>query len=327
MTLFGSLLGPSASVVPASLSGEVDLEDLKEEKIISVAVPRPLHGLFTYKVPLNLLPKIQVGSCIKISFGKSVTHAFVVEPARPLSTLSNDIPKKSLKNILEVNDGGPVFPADVLALCRWASEYYATPLGEVLNCALSSNQASDKLKKGPRPPSISHASVPRHSLTPDQVDVVAGIDKLRNESSFTGGVKVALLHGITGSGKTEVYIELAKRTLEMGRGVLILVPEIALTSQLHRRFEEGLGVPVGLWHSAVSPGKRRDQIEALRSGEMKVVVGARSAVFAPVQNLGMTVVDEEHDPTYKQEDRVRYHARDLAIVRAKLTHSLTVLGS
>ncbi len=306
MTLFGELREKSA-----------------EEQIISVAVPRPLYGLFTYKVPPLLLPKIQLGGCIKISFGRSITQAFVVELPRLISTLSEEIPLKSLKNILEVNEGGAVFPPDVLALCRWASEYYVTPLGEVLNCALSSNQASDKLKRGPRPPSISHSSVPRHSLTPDQEQAVAGIDKLRNE----GGSKVALLHGVTGSGKTEVYIELAKRTLEAGRGVLLLVPEIALTSQLHRRFEEGLGVPVGLWHSAVSTGKRRDQIEALRTGQMKVVVGARSAVFAPIQNLGLTVVDEEHDPTYKQEDRVRYHARDLAIVRAKLTGSLTVLGS
>jgi primosomal protein N' (replication factor Y) len=312
MTLFGSLTDPP-----------VDGPDSCEEKIISVAIPRPLHGLFTYKVPANLLPKLELGGCIKISFGRSTTHAFIVEPARPISSLSKDIPKKSLKNILEVTEGGAVFPPDVLALCRWASEYYATPLGEVLNCALSSNQSSNQFKKGPRPPSLSHDSVPRHSLTSDQEAVVTGIDQLRIEK----GPKVALLHGITGSGKTEVYIELAKRTLEMGQGVLILVPEIALTSQLHRRFEEGLGVPVGLWHSAVSAGKRRDQIEALRSGKMKVVVGARSAVFAPIQNLGMTVVDEEHDPTYKQEDRVRYHARDLAIVRAKLTQSLTVLGS
>ncbi len=307
-------------------SCDSNLSHSSAPQMISVAIPRPLHGLFTYKLPAHLVPLVKVGGWVKVRFGNAATHAFIVEPPRPLSELPAGLSVNQLKEVLEVGDPDAVFPADVLSLCRWAHEYYCVPLGEVLNGAGShSSLAKKKLKRGPRPivrssPSINPST---HVLTSEQQGAVEFLEKARQEKLG----KVVLLKGVTGSGKTEIYIELAKKTLEEGKGVLILVPEIALTPQLHRRFEDGLGIPVGLWHSAISNGQRRDLLAALQSGEVKVVVGARSAVFAPVQQLGLLVVDEEHDPTYKQEDRVRYHARDLAVVRAKITNSLTILGS
>ena len=136
-----------------------------------------------------------------------------------------------------------------------------------------------------------------------------------------------LLHGITGSGKTEVYLRAAAATLAMGRSVLVLVPEIALATQLEGHFYSRFGDQVALLHSGLSAGERFDQWHRLASGEALVVIGARSAVFAPLQDPGLIIVDEEHDSAYKQEDGLRYHGRDLAVLRASQTASVVILGS
>jgi primosomal protein N' (replication factor Y) (superfamily II helicase) len=136
-----------------------------------------------------------------------------------------------------------------------------------------------------------------------------------------------LLHGITGSGKTEVYLQAIASVLEQGRGALVLVPEIALTPQLAARFRARFGDRVAVLHSGLSDGERYDQWRRLRSGQAQIALGARSAVFAPVADLGIVVVDEEHDPSFKQEEGVRYHARDVALVRAQRASAVCVLGS
>jgi len=139
--------------------------------------------------------------------------------------------------------------------------------------------------------------------------------------------KPVLLHGVTGSGKTRVYIELLDRVLARGQGAIVLVPEISLTPQTVKRFRGRFGDRVAVLHSALSDGERYDAWRQLRRGERVVAVGARSALFAPVQNLGAIVVDEEHDSSYKQSDAPRYHARDLAVVRAAAEGAVCVLGS
>ena len=143
----------------------------------------------------------------------------------------------------------------------------------------------------------------------------------------SGAFKVALLHGVTGSGKTELYLRLADRVRRAGRQVLLMVPEIALTPSVAALFRGAFGNRVAIQHSALSDGERHDQWHRIRRGEVDIVVGTRSAVFAPLDRLGLVIVDEEHDSSYKQEETPRYHGRDVAIMRASRERALVVLGS
>ncbi|MBA2259111.1 MAG: primosomal protein N' [Acidobacteria bacterium] len=167
--------------------------------------------------------------------------------------------------------------------------------------------------------------VPRKevTLTPEQLAAMDSLGAWCEAGEFT----VALLHGVTGSGKTEIYLRLADAVRRKGRGVLLLVPEIALTPAVAALFRATFGERVAIQHSGLSDGERHDQWQRIRRGEVDVVVGTRSAVFAPVRSLGLVIVDEEHDGSYKQEETPRYHGRDVAVVRARQAGALAVLGS
>src|SRR5690606_12233524 len=139
-----------------------------------------------------------------------------------------------------------------------------------------------------------------------------------------------LLHGVTGSGKTEVYLQATRRTLDLGKTVLVLVPEISLTPQTVRRFRSrfaDIQDQVAVLHSNLSQGERFDEWHRIRKGIARIVIGARSAVFAPLPDLGLILVDEEHENSYKQDQIPRYHGRDVAVLRARLEDCTVVLGS
>jgi len=161
------------------------------------------------------------------------------------------------------------------------------------------------------------------SLTPSQSNVLNDIFPRLD----SGGFSAVLLHGITGSGKTEIYLRLIGRCLEQGRSALMLVPEIALTPAMQSLFFSRFGEQVALLHSGLTEGERDDAWWRLRRGEAKVVLGTRSAVFAPLANLGAVIVDEEHDSSYKQDETPRYHGRDVAVVRAQFAGAIALLGS
>ena len=161
------------------------------------------------------------------------------------------------------------------------------------------------------------------TLTADQHAAVARLGELAETRAF----HVALLHGVTGSGKTEVYLRLADRVRHAGRGVLMLVPEIALTPSVAAAFRARFGAGVAIQHSGLSDGERHDQWHRIRRGDVDMVIGTRSAIFAPLAQPGLIIVDEEHDTSYKQEDTPRYHGRDVAVMRGKFASALVVLGS
>src|SRR5207248_10143368 len=160
-------------------------------------------------------------------------------------------------------------------------------------------------------------------LTQAQTEALQTIEQSLNAAEFAP----MLLHGITGSGKTEIYIRAMQAALEMNRSAMMLVPEIALTPILSRRLRAHFGDLIAIFHSSLSKGERFDEWSRLRSGEARVVLGTRSAVFAPVKDLGLIVVDEEQDASYRQEESPFYHARDTAIVRAQKESAVVILGS
>ena len=160
-------------------------------------------------------------------------------------------------------------------------------------------------------------------LMPDQMAAFERLAALAHTDSF----HVALLHGVTGSGKTEIYLRLSAAVRAAGRGVLMLVPEIGLTPAMASLFRQAFGDRVAIQHSGLSDGERHDQWQRIRRGDIDVVVGTRSAVFAPLDRVGLIVVDEEHDGSYKQEESPRYNGRDVAIVRGQRAKALVVLGS
>ena len=174
-----------------------------------------------------------------------------------------------------------------------------------------------------RQPAVAEGSArPQPDLTRDQAEALQPI-----LDGLGAGYAAFLLRGVTGSGKTEVYFRAAERAIGLGKGVLILVPEIALTPLLVRAAAARFGPEVSVLHSQLSTGERHDQWWRIREGDSRVVIGARSAVFAPLPDLGLLVVDEEHEAAYKQEESPRYHGRDVAVMRAKLEGAVAVLGS
>ncbi len=303
---------------------------------------RALRGPFDYRLPPDLAGGgVEVGSMLVVPFGRREVLGVVTG----LSERSEVAEEKLLAPLRAIDEGPPTLPIDLVALAGWIAVECCSTLARALRLVLPPGAMS----KGPsgmgvRKRRARAVARPQHEpigalhcepppLTEDQRRALEAIEGSMGSPltppARTGGARPAslLLHGITGSGKTEVYLRAAACALERGRGTIVLVPEIALTPQIVGRFVARFGETVAVLHSRLTPAQRREEWRRLRVGEARVCVGPRSAVFAPIEGLGLIVVDEEHDSSYKHEDDPRYDARDVAARRAAQQGALLLVGS
>ncbi|HYL89256.1 MAG TPA: primosomal protein N' [Burkholderiales bacterium] len=285
---------------------------------VRVALDVPLPRLFDYAPPAGA--SVSSGDRVTVPLGHRHQTGVVIEEGA--SQLAFD----RLKAVIDVRSDAPRLSAQWLELMRFLSSYYQRPLGETVMSALPPRLRS--LKPLPRKSLNADSQagsarfVPTHALTADQTSAVDHI------AGKLGGFAAVLLHGVTGSGKTEVYLHLIARVLQSGGQALVLAPEISLTPQLEVRFRESFpDARIALMHSGLEDVARTTAwLEAAR-GDARIVLGTRLAVLAPLPKLALIVVDEEHDSSFKQQEGLRYSARDAAVYRAKLSACPVVLGS
>lgn len=291
-------------------------------KMVRVAVFAPLEEALTYAVPENLQDKIQRGHRVLVPLGRRKCVGIVLDEEK-------EAPPISLKPVEAILDENPIFNSQQLQFLKWASEYYLCPLGEILRTALPaplgkfSPPKNKRERKKTLPSTETLSDLRPLCLSAKQLQIAQSI----LESSTKNPFGIHLIHGITGSGKTEIYFYLMEKVLAEEKAILCLVPEISLTPQLYQRYQKRFGSQVTLYHSALNDNERLNAWLACKSGESKILLGTRSALFTPFKNLGLIIVDEEQDNSYKQEERVRYQARDLAILRAKFENIPVLLGS
>ena len=283
--------------------------------VLRVALDVPLYRLFDYWS--ESASTVDVGRRVRVPFIRGEKIGVIVAVLA-----ESDWPREQLKDAFEILGDLPPLPPDFLDLCAFAATYYQAPPGEALLQALPAGlkklhppkrQAGRKAKAA--------KPLPSPPLTDEQVAAVAAVEP-------GGGFAVTLLHGVTGSGKTEVYLQLIAKALALGQQVLLLVPEINLTPQLEARVRGRFAdVEVVALHSELAEAARERHWRAAFSGSAGIVLGTRLAVFAPLPRLGLIIIDEEHDPSFKQQDGMRYSARDLAVVRARQRNVPILLGS
>ena len=274
-----------------------------------IAFNLPLDRTFTYAVPDDT--ELEIGSRVVAPFGGRNLTGHVVALHDRLPTGIREV-----RSVTRLANAEPLFDESYLVLARWIAGMYFDSLGSVLSAMTpgAKRESVMSLFGGDEP----GPAAERVDLTDEQQKAITTV--------FSEG-GLFYVYGVTGSGKTEVFLQAAERTIAEGRSVIYLVPEIALTHQLLDSIQNRFGAQVALLHSRLTPSQRLAEWQRIRRGEALLVIGARSAVFAPVRNLGLVVLDEEHDGSYKSGSSPRYHARQVAMKRIADSGGRLVMGS
>ena len=292
-----------------------------------ITLPIPFDS-FTYLVPSDMEARVMRGCRVVVSLGKNKIYTGVV-----LRTHDNAPQGVEIKAIMEVLDDHPVVNEQQFKFWQWIANYYLCPLGDVMKAALpgamkptdeKALKESTRKRKGSKADcQVSNVRCPISILNPAQQTAMDEI-----EASFLTK-NVTLLHGVTSSGKTEIYIQLISKYLQQGKQVLYLLPEIALTTQITERLRRVFGDQMGVYHSKFTDVQRLDVYKRQASSlPYQLILGVRSSIFLPFQNLGLVIVDEEHEQSYKQQEPApRYHARNAGIMLAHMFGAKTLLGT
>ncbi len=282
-----------------------------------IAVGLPIRQCFTYKSVAN----IKKGKRVIVPFGKKILVGIVV---RKISQPNSFNKSGAIKEIISTNEEFSCFDKSIFNTILWASDYYHHPIGEVFFSFMPTVLRNQGNKIIAPTNEIStyelNESDKNFKLTKEQETNLTKLKKVK-------GFKPSLIYGVTGSGKTEIYLRLAEKLLKEKKAILILVPEINLTPLLVSRFQDRFNGDIGVYHSKMTPSQRFKVWLRSMFGEIKIVVGTRSSVLMPLKDLGAIIVDEEHDQSYKQSEGFKFSGRDLAIKRAQLEDIPVYLGS
>ena len=274
----------------------------------NIIIARPFDKVFTYKLDDQSL---EIGQIVIVPFGKAMEVGMVME----IDVKKPDYNIKKIESVIS----GIKFNEINIKFLKWVSDYTLAPIGSVLKLfTINKDIISYKRDTNDLPQPSFKSTILNDEQDKAKVDIL----KIQEHSN-----KPIVLEGVTGSGKTEVYFDLIEREINESKQILIMVPEISLTPQLENRFKERFGLEIKIWHSKITPKRRKEIWHKCYEGEPLVVIGARSSLFLHFKNLGLTVIDEEHDSSYKQEDSIRYQARDLAVVKANYEKSKLILTS
>jgi primosomal protein N' (replication factor Y) len=285
-----------------------------------VALGFPGPASFQYFIPEQLAGSVEIGKRVFVSVRNRKMVGYIVG-------FSQEKAVEDPKSIDAVIDDAPILMPDFLELTCWMAKYYFCSWGQAIEAALPAPFKKGRLfmKSRSSPAAKNHDNVNPQDLrlTPHQEKAFEKIfEKIKERQSAS-----FLIHGVTGSGKTEVYMHLIREALKNSRSSIVLVPEISLTPQTMDRFYSRFGDGVAVIHSRLTQARRVEEWHRIRKGEAKVIIGARSAIFSPTQNLGLIVIDEEHDTSYKQGETPRYETRRVAAKRAELENAVLVMGS